>query len=183
MKKTILPIAAIAITITSFVNMGSAQIATTTLPFKAISALVNEPTIMNSFESINNGKTLWATISTKALRNFKTSFEGATNEKWFITVDGYMAKFSLADNFVRASYDKKGNLKYTLQQYAENKLPADVRGLIKSSYYDYQITLVDDIDILSSGKFYIVHMQDANSWMNVLVHNNELIIMETLNKL
>lgn len=182
MKKIFFLVAVTAAASTVFISITNAQIAKTDLALKALSVFITEPTIGNSFEPIKNRKTLWGTISIKALRNFKTSFEGAANEKWFITANGFIVKFSLDNNSSRASYDKKGNWKYTLQQYAEDKLPIDVRKLIKTSYYDHQITLVEDIDILAGGKYYLVHMQDANSWTNVLVHNNELMIMETLNK-
>ena len=178
MKKIIVMIIVAAFTNTIFIGKASAKVAKASSKSKAISAIIGEPTIVDSFEPASDNNT----INIKALSNFKTNFEGALNEKWFITTDGFIAKFSLANNLTRASYDQKGNWKYTLQQYNEENLPADIRKLVRSNYYDFAITLVEDIDLLNHGKYYLVHMQDATSWMNVLVHENEITVMEVLNK-
>jgi hypothetical protein len=41
-------------------------------------------------------------------------------------------------------YNKKGSWNYTLKKYAENKMPADVRTMVKSIYFDYTIMEVSE---------------------------------------
>jgi hypothetical protein len=182
MKKIIFSFVLTGILIISLCSIAFSQIAKPDSKIKTISALFTAPAFSELFEQSKFKDVIRSTINKKALNNFKKNYEGATAEKWYITSDGFMAKFYLGNNPARVSYDNKGNWTYTLQQGTKDILPIEVRRMIMSNYIDFEITLVEDIDIVYSGKYYLVHMQDANSWMNLLLHGDEVTIMETLKK-
>ena len=58
-----------------------------------------------------------------------------------------------------------------------------IRHIVKSTYYDYSITLVEQIELPNEPVKYVVHLQDAVSWKNVLVSNGELNLIEDRKKL
>ena len=90
-------------------------------------------------------------INSKAVRDFSKVFKQASNEAWFVTDDGFVVKFKQDGVETRADYNKKGNWLHTIRTYDENKLPADIRHRVKSSYYDYDILQVQEIEKPSSN--------------------------------
>jgi hypothetical protein len=82
----------------------------------------------------------------------------------------------------RAAYDARGNWVYTIKAYDEWKMPKQVRHLVKSTYYDYTITQVEEIDRPNEHKVYLVHMCDATTWKNVQVRDGEMVVVEDFKK-
>ncbi|HEY2722988.1 MAG TPA: hypothetical protein VGI82_14745, partial [Chitinophagaceae bacterium] len=74
--------------------------------------------------------------SPAVLKSFTRNNKGITDEKWYETSYGYVAKFNLKGIGYRTDYDKKGNWLYTIRTYDETKLPEEVRQFVKSNYYD-----------------------------------------------
>jgi hypothetical protein len=72
-------------------------------------------------------------------------------------------------------------LKFTISYYDEKKLPDEIRSIVKSTYYDYSITCVEEIHI-DSKIIYIVHMQDDKTWKNVRICDGEMEIVEDFDK-
>jgi hypothetical protein len=108
------------------------------------------------------------TISLKAARDFKDRFTNVTNEKWYATDGGFVAYFTQDDFRNRAYYDKKGRWQYSLRYCDEKKLPRDIRAMVKRSYYDFAITLVQVIEI-PGHLAYLVHLEDATSFKIIRV--------------
>jgi hypothetical protein len=52
---------------------------------------------------------------------------------------------------------------------------------VKSNYYDYTITVVQEIT-LHSQTIYLVHMQDETTWKVLKVADGEMSIIEDFNK-
>ncbi|MGI8952391.1 MAG: hypothetical protein ACR2FN_12510 [Chitinophagaceae bacterium] len=67
-------------------------------------------------------------------------------------------------------------------RYDETKLPHDVRAQVKSTYYDYAITTVDEVHY--QGQIvYLVHMQDANTWKIIRVNSDgEMDVYQAFDK-
>jgi hypothetical protein len=73
------------------------------------------------------------------------------------------------DYFIyRVDYDK-GHWLHTIRTYDENELPKDIRHLVKSSYHDYNIYLVLEIEKPRDTFTYIVHLEGKTEWINVRV--------------
>ena len=117
-------------------------------------------------------------INTKAVRNFDKEFKNATAVKWIKTSNGLFAAHFVSDGIQNlVCYNKKGNYQCMLRYYKEEKLPSEVRHLVKSSYYDFDIYLVTEVDI--NGKVaYVVKMEDKTSWKTIKVVDGEMETME-----
>lgn len=116
-------------------------------------------------------------INAKAQNNFKKLFPQITNERWEKLPDGYSVFFTQNsfENFVL--YSKRGNWLSTVLKYTENKLPKNVREQIKSVYFDYTITQVDEVD-LPDKTVYLVHMHDKDAWKIVRVCDDEMDVFQ-----
>jgi hypothetical protein len=101
-------------------------------------------------------------IDLRANRDFSQRFSSAVAEQWYATPGGYMSYFKLDGFGGRAFYDKKGRWQASLICMGEAALPKDIRAVVKSTYYDYAITLAEDVETRSGG-VYIVHLQDDKS--------------------
>jgi hypothetical protein len=142
---------------------------------------VNKSLGLDQVKSLQNGSGYLNTLSTKAARDFAErhpEIEG----KWFAAKNGYIVRFTLDSTSCRAAYNTKGNWVYTIRVYNEWKLPQAVRHLVKSTYYDYTITQIEEIDRPNEQKVYLVHMHDATMWKNVQVRDGEMLLVEEFRK-
>jgi len=128
----------------------------------------------NAFDTPNGyAKTLYA-INIKAVRSFKQTYQHVQNETWFAIPNGYKARFEEQGIRHDIAYDKRGHWLYTIRQYAEDKLAKDLRARIKTVYYDYSITLVEEIERPLKPLVYVVHMEDATTLKNIQVTDREI---------
>lgn len=121
-------------------------------------------------------------ISTKAVRDFKKAFKTAADEKWYEMPDGYRVTFTSAGTRCRLDYDKKGNWQHTIRYYDEKKLPTEVRRLVVSTYLDYSIRNVEEIEVPRQGLSYIIHLEGQTNWINVKVLDGEIFELEKITK-
>jgi hypothetical protein len=112
-----------------------------------------------------------ADLSTKAAR-----------ENWFKIPEGYYVRFIIDGIDHMEYYDKKGNLLYTIRNYDEARLPSDVRYNVKSTYVDYDIRFVQEIESASGAITYIIHLEGKTKWINVRISNGEMDEFEKYNK-
>ena len=84
-------------------------------------------------------------INTKALKDFGDRFNSPNDAKWFSDANGFVSYFVKDGYGDRAFYDKKGHWQYSLIFYGEDKLPRDIRAIVKSTYFDMNITLVEEV--------------------------------------
>jgi hypothetical protein len=108
----------------------------------------------------------------RAQKDFQDRFKNVDNAQWF-----YDSKFGFVTYFLqdgygnRVFYDKKGNWMYSLIFYGEGKLSRDIRAQIKSIYFDFNITLVEEIQ-MKEGFKYVVYLEDKSD-IKVLEVNGE----------
>jgi len=110
-------------------------------------------------------------ISTRAIRNFVMNFPEVSNETWFCTPDLFVATFTLNDINYRVDYDRTGSWIETFRIYDETKLPLDVWQAVKSSYYDYAIYQVQEIEQPHQPIVYVVHLDGKKKLINLQVCN------------
>jgi len=113
-------------------------------------------------------------VNRRAVKDLERRFKNAFTENWYKVPDGFVADFALYDIRHQVAYDKKGNWLYTIRNYDETNLPADIRHLVKSTYYDYNIFLVHEIEKPSHSLTYIIHLEGKTSWINLRVFDGEL---------
>ena len=121
-------------------------------------------------------------ISVKAVRHFLINFNNASNEKWYDAPDRFVAMFTLNNTDYRVDYDKKGNWIETFRTYGETKLPPDVRDIVKSSYYDYTIFLVQEIEIPLDTVTYFIHLDGKMKLINLRICKGEIEEWQNFNK-
>ena len=122
-----------------------------------------------------------ATINLRAVRDFKQSYPNVDGETWHSFNDGFAAMFRENGFQHMVTYNRIGDRLFTISNYGEKQLPKEVRSLVKSSYYDYTITLVQEITFRQQT-IYLVHMQDESTWKNVRVADGEMTVIEDFNK-
>jgi hypothetical protein len=113
-------------------------------------------------------------VSSKAVRNFINKFKQASGETWFVTDGGFVVKFKQHGVETRADYDKKGDWLYTIRTYDESGMSAELRHLVKSSYYDYNILQVQEIETPSDNFTYIVHLEGKTKLINLRINDGDM---------
>ena len=124
----------------------------------------------------NTSKISKTSVSLKALKNFDKSFHQVSDTKWFKVPGGVIANFLSKDIDFRIVYDENGKWLYNLLTYSDDNLPSDVRSLIKSRYYDYQIEYCNEYQ-LSNSTVYIIKMTDDNSIKTIRVVDGEIEVI------
>jgi hypothetical protein len=113
-------------------------------------------------------------VTPKAVKSFAKNFKNASDEKWYETSNSFVAKFTSDEIAYRIDYDKKGHWLYTIRTYDETKLPQDVRNMVKSTYFDYSITLVQEIEMPAKMLTYIIHLDGKGEIINLRVSDGEM---------
>ena len=122
-------------------------------------------------------------ISVSAVRDFVHRFKQATNTRWNIIDGGYVAKFDLPAMEFQVGYDKRGEWTYTIRTYHEKQMARDVRGMVKSIYYDFSIVQVKEVEQFNfEGIVYVVYLEDDSCWKTIRVYNGEMEEMKMLYK-
>jgi hypothetical protein len=143
----------------------------------------SKPIVPDNVKILNLGNVYLNSVNSRAIRDFLSKYENATGVAWYAVDKGFIVRFLIDSVSARSAYKKNGNWVYTIKQYMEEKMSKQVRHLVKSNYYDYAITLVEEIEQPDEGIKYIVHLQDNVSWKNVLVSNGQLEVIEDKKKL
>ena len=113
-------------------------------------------------------------INIKAVREFYNSYGDNNNESWYTMNYGFRAKFVKDSVAFMADYNKKGAWIHTIKTFHENKLAPDIRRKVRSKYFDYHISLVQEID--SPAKvIYLVTIEDAGSWMVLQLWEDDMV--------
>ena len=122
-----------------------------------------------------------STLSTKAVKDFGKTFKGAGNATWVETNDGFMAKFAKEDVETKVFYDRRGRWIANIRSYQENKLPKEIRHIVKSRYYDYSIFLVQEVTA-GDKTAYLVKIEDKDSFKTIRVVDGEMDEYEAFEK-
>lgn len=116
--------------------------------------------------------------SFRAFNDFKSAFKNEPDAKWYVETDVITAAFTKDDIRTKVVYDKKGRWLRTMRVYQENKMPEDIRSLVKRSiYYDYTITLVHQIQE-GDITFYIVGLKNGKKFKQISVYDGEINVFE-----
>lgn len=115
-------------------------------------------------------------ISPKAVKNFTRSYKDVTTETWIQTKTGFAARF--VDDGIKHTilYDTKGNWIGLVKNYTEDKLPKDVRSIVRSKYFDFSIFYVDEVESVDSNGIptYVVHIEDKTSFKLIRVYDGQM---------
>jgi len=113
-------------------------------------------------------------INSKAMKNFGRSFRNVSNEKWYEVDNALIATFTLNDIDYRVDYCKKGYWLRTIRTYDETRMPGDLRYAVKSTYFDYEINLVHEIESPNAPVTYIVQLLGKTKVINLRICDGEI---------
>ena len=113
------------------------------------------------------------TSSTKINQAFLGYFKNATKLSWYEVDNKFLVKFLQNDLENRALFTKKGQLVYHICYGTEKLLPANVRELIKTNYYDQAITRVLQVN-QDRKQIWVIHMEDDKEFIMARVEDMDL---------
>jgi len=124
-------------------------------------------------------------INLNAVRDFIRRYKmEATDAMWQITShNDYVARFSVDSIDVIVVYGKSGNWVSSVKRYSENRLPRDVRSVIKRLYPDYSIAHADEVNV-SEGKntVYVITIENAQQIQILNFCNGEIEVKNSFSK-
>jgi hypothetical protein len=119
-------------------------------------------------------------ISMAAIRDFRKRYKGVENETWTKWKNNYDVRFIVDSVDTRVWYTLNGSWAYSIKKYSEKNLPKDIRGLVKSRYYDFTILLVFEwLKSTADGPVYYVHMKDDTTYKIIKVSSEEMVEYES----
>jgi hypothetical protein len=124
-------------------------------------------------------------ISIKIVRKFIAAFKDVENVSWEKMTDGScIARFTKDSVKTTITYNKKGTWNYTLKRYAENKMPEDVRDMVKSTWYDYSIVAVTEIMLPSERDdiIYNILIKYGANCKTIQIRNKEMELINDFTK-
>jgi hypothetical protein len=122
-----------------------------------------------------------ASVNMKALKDFNKTFKEVDDANWFKTKEGFIAQFKKDGISTRVDYNRKGRFLAMIRYYDENKLPKDVRHLVRSNYYDYKINLVIEVTY-DNITAYLVKIEDEKTTKTIRVIDGEWEVYEDFQK-
>ena len=137
--------------------------------------------ILNKTEP-GNSPGLVGRVNPPVIRNFLKTYKDVSGEKWIEVKEGFIAMFNYNDMDYQVAYTKKGNLLRTIRSYNEDKMQPDLRQIVKSTYYDYEITRVHEIEIPLSLVTYVVQLAGKKEIIDLRIYDGEIEVMRKFNK-
>ena len=120
-------------------------------------------------------------ISEKAVKHFGKSYNKQNNAAWFAVDDGFVAIFTEDGIKTKAYYDSKGRPAGEVRTYMEDRLPKEIRHMVKSTYYDFNIFLVNEVS-LGNARVWLVKIEDSKSFKTIRIQDGEMTETEAYNK-
>jgi len=121
-------------------------------------------------------------VNPPVIRNFLKTYKDVSDEKWIEVKEGFVAMFNYKGVDYRVAYSKNGNLLRTIRSYNEEKMQPDMRHIVKSTYYDYGITRVHEIETPQGLVTYVVQLAGKKELINLRIYDGEMEVMEKFNK-
>jgi len=137
--------------------------------------------ISNYFESASSQPSIMESpvvyVNTKAVRHFIKSFKQAEDVHWFDAVNGMAAHFTMNGTRSRANYDDKGNWLNTIRTYSESALSKDIRDIVKRRYYDYSVTIVNEITD-EQRTAYVIQLEDESTLKTISIYDGDMNVIK-----
>ena len=156
MKKLIIPFLISGLIFTTGIKNASAQVQ------------LKEVTISGTASKV--------TITRQVSQSFNHLFKGAELPVWYEANKNFIVNFILNNQKNKAEFTRGGRLLYLLVYGTEKEMPADVRAIVKRTYFDYDI--LSTIKINFDGRtVWVINVQDANQAFVLRVEDDDMQIM------
>jgi hypothetical protein len=116
------------------------------------------------------------TINPKALRNFAQTYKNVIDVRWEKIRNGFSARFNADGVSNLIYYSPHGKWAGILKGYKEDKMPPEVRKMVKREYYDYVITFVQEAETLDSGGLptYFIILEDNDQIKQLKINDGQM---------
>lgn len=133
--------------------------------------------LISKFENMDAASSRPIEVSDRIIKKFEKQFSDATDAAWMKTSNGFVVRFTAKGIQNWAYLSRHGNCQGCVRYYTEKELPADVRQQVRSSYYDYTITFVKEVNYNHSTA-YLITIEDETTWKVIHVVNGETEVSE-----
>jgi hypothetical protein len=162
MKKLIIPFLLSGLILTTGTQIASAQVQ------------LKEVVISGT-----SGKTV---ITQKVSDSFDQLFKGAVAPEWVEANKNFIVNFILDNQKNKAEFTRGGRLLYLIVYGKEKEMPADLRTIVKSTYFDYGIN--STVKIKFEGRvFWIINLEDANNLVVLKVEDGDMDVIKKIKKI
>jgi hypothetical protein len=121
-------------------------------------------------------------INRKALKDFTKHYKNATNQTWYKLADGNsIARFTSGGVDTKVFYNARGQWLYDLFTYTEDKLPVEIRNMVKSTYFNFDIFLCQELKS-QDGHVYLIKMQNEKTVKTAKIIEGEMSLIEEFSK-
>lgn len=120
-------------------------------------------------------------VNSKVLRSFYKTYGEIPDAKWSKTEIGFAVTFKKDGLLNNVFYKTNGAVEYKIKYYFEGQLPAEVRHLVKSNFYDYSVTLVSEVT-KDNATGYFVKIENKSAIKTIRVIGEEYEIVEDMIK-
>ncbi|MDB4925930.1 hypothetical protein [Mucilaginibacter sp.] len=120
-------------------------------------------------------------VSKKVSESFASLFKGAEAPIWFQADKNYLVDFILNNQVNKALFTKNGKLVYHMAFGNEKQMPADIRTIVKSKYFDFAITSTLKIDFREKSAW-IVNVEDAEQFFVLRVVDGVMDVLDKIKK-
>ena len=108
---------------------------------------------------------------------FEKKYPGENDPDWHKDSNGnFESHFKKDGKSYRADFSPDGNWIETERSIKKDDLPKAVKNTIESSYKDWEITEIEEVEHFSKGKFYDVEFKQKGKNKDVEVNENGTII-------
>ena len=123
-------------------------------------------------------------ISPRALRDFAKRCKNVTAERWVKVNGGYSANF-ISDGVSNSIfYNSHGKWLSSLRGYNEEKLPHEIRDIVKYEYHDYSIFYVQEIETIGAygTPAYLIYLEGKNNFKVMRIKDGQADVMREIKK-
>lgn len=110
-------------------------------------------------------------INDKALNHFSKNFKKASNVKWMVLSDGFLATFHDSHCTQRIFYHEDGSMAGSIKGYQANFLSSEIQQITKEKFPAYSIVYVNEASLanLEGSHTFILQLQARNDFKVVRI--------------
>ena len=126
----------------------------------------------------------YSAFYSRAIRNFNKIYKNGQDLEWSASKEGgFICRFTEDLITHRAFYDAKGYWICTITGFGGENLSHEIRNIVKSTYFNYGISYVNQIDLPVGKKVYLIQIEDEKNIKTVRVSDEEIKVVEEIEKI
>lgn len=112
-------------------------------------------------------------VPEKVWQSFQKYFTNAENPAWYELNKRFLVKYMTEDKSNQAVFTKRGRLVYNISYGYEGSLPDDIKKLLRSKYYDYNIARAVKVS-QDNRTIWMINVEDTRNMILVRLEDDEM---------